>query len=234
MADEPEKTPVTYTEEQFTAKLNEVLAKDRRKHEAAVKEAKAEAQKQSEAFQQMRQQVESMLEGKSFDDIRAELEDSANKLRSAEEQSKIERSKYDKALATTKAEAEQFKSKYLDTVISRALADAATPKASAPGSTNLIATAIKQKGSVSVDDAGNVFVEMQVVEEGVTTKKKLKPEEAVALLESDTAYAPLFAKHITGGVGGSQSQKSAVDVTNMTMDQYIAARKANPRFLETV
>lgn len=208
------------------ADVNRLLAENK-------KNLQREAQQNKEAYETLHQQVEEMLQGKPFEEFRAEAETTAAKLRSVEEQFKIDQSKAQKALQQAQEAAKTYETKYRDSTITRALKDAATDKASTKASINLIAELLKPNSAVG--DDGTVTVEMEVEEEGVKIKKKLTPEEAVAVLESRPSdWGPLFKSTVSGGSGnmadGVMRKDGKLDISKMTMEQYVEARKKDPNF----
>lgn len=211
----------TYTQ----AQLNAMLADNKRN-------LQRDLAAQREAHQTLRQQMEELLNGRPIDEFRSELETTAAKLRTAEEKALIEQNRYQRELKDAKEAAAANARKYEDAVIGRALTDAALSegKAISVDAAGLLARELRS--SAKVDENGNVFVEMEVEEEGIKTVKKLTPRQAVDVLETRQGWKPLFKSHVVGGTGGDGNglaQKNGrPDVKQMTVEQYRKFRKENP------
>ena len=212
----------TYTQ----ADLNRILAEDRRKT----------TRQGTEAYTQLQAQVESLLQGKSVDEVKADMEATMGKLRSVEDQkATIEQQAANKVKAA-ELKAQTFEQRYIEHAVGRALKDAAIPKASTPAAADLIAKVLRD--NAKIDEKGVVTVEMDVTVDGVVVKKPVTPDEAVALLEAKTAeYGPLFKSGVAGGAGGKgtdgfkKTAAGAVDVSQLSMAQYAELRKTNPQAL---
>lgn len=218
--------------EVFTrADLNRAAAEARRKADQEL----SAARKNQEAYTQLQSQVESLLQGKPIDEIRAEMDATATKLRSVEEQSKLDNAKFAKQLQTATERAAAAETRYVEMAVSRALTDAAAPVASTSAMANHIADILRK--SAKVDNNGVVTVEMEVTEEGVTLKKALTPTEAVAILESQPAkYGPLFKSGVGAGTGSAgaglaKTPGGGIDISKLTMAQYAELRAKNPELL---
>lgn len=215
----------TYTQ----AQLNALMADNKRN-------LQRELAQQREAHETLRQQMEEILNGRPLDEFRNELEETAKKLRSAEEAAKIEQSKLQRLLTDAQTEAKTNAQKYQDAVISRALKDAALAegKAISTDAAGLLARELRPLSKV--DEHGNVFVSMEVEEEGVKTTKDLTPQDAIAVLETRSGWKPLFKSHVVGGTGadggGLANKNGRVDVSKMTMAEYQKFRKDNPNYIE--
>jgi hypothetical protein len=113
--------------------------------------------------------------------------------------------------------------------------DAALPKAVSPATANLLVKELNDRASV--DDKGVVTLKFKVTEDGELVEKSITPEEAVAILEGNvTEYGSLFKSSATGGAGlkgtdGMRRKDGAVDVSQLSMEQYARLRKENPSAL---
>ena len=204
------------------ADLNRVLAAERRKTEK-------ETSRTQEAYQQMRQQVEALLQGRPVEEALAEMQETAAKLRSVEDNARIEQEKLTNRAKSLEEQAKTFKTKYEESIIGRALVDAAMPKSTGPTTAKLLAKVLRDNARLDEDEV--VMVEMEVVEEGVKLRKALSPQEAVAELEKVEEFAPYFKATVAGGAGGAASKTPGVsDIDGMSMAQYLEARK-NPDFM---
>ena len=219
-------------EKTFTqVEVNKLLAEHKRN-------LQAEATKNREAHESLRQQVEQLLQGRPIDEVREEMETTASRLRSTEEQSKQEQAKFQKLLKEAQTKAESHEQRYRNLAIGRALKDAAlAADPSTPAAADLISKILYE--NASVDDKGVVTVEMEVEEEGIKARKKLTPGEAVSILQSlPSQYGPLFKSGMSGGVGNNNTdgimrgKDGKLDIGKMSMQQYAELRKKNPHFLD--
>ena len=91
------------------------------------------------------------------------------------------------------------------------------------------------EGRAKVGKGGAVTIEAEVEEDGVKVKKQLPPKEAIALLEQDPEFWPLFKSRAGSGTGEpsggtlKRTTSGVPDVSNMSMDDYAAMRAKNPQ-----
>jgi hypothetical protein len=204
--------------------LNRLLAEDRRKNQR-------EAEKLRDTHAAMKEQLEGLLQGKSIDELREQIEQTQSKLRSAEDQAKIEAGRYQKKLKDAEDRALSNEQRLRNHLVQRTLLDAALmdDKASTPASADLIVQILEKSSTIDLD-SGEVSVELMVEEEGIRTKKKMSPKQAVEWLEAQPSkYGPLFKSTVSGGAGGStdglKRKGGGLDVSSMTMEQYATRRK---------
>lgn len=204
--------------------LNRLIAKERHKWQKQLDST-------NQAFKEMQGQVEALLQGKPIDDVRAEMEETAVKLRTAEDNARIAKEQADNRVKAAEEKEQTAWRKYQDSVIGRALTDAAIGKASSPAAAKLLAKELRERAKLGDDDS--VSVEMELVEDGVKVKRFVSPEVAINELEKQTDYAPYFKATVAGGAGGQASNKpiDPGDISNMSMEEY-KQRREQPGFLD--
>ena len=107
------------------AELDAIMAKDR-------KSQKREAESTKKAYEQLRSQTESLLSGRqSFDEVKEDMEETAAKLRTAEEELANRELAYTNKLKAAQEQATVSDQKYRDLKISLEIARAADPIKSA-------------------------------------------------------------------------------------------------------
>lgn len=220
----PADQPKTYTQDEF----NNALAADKRAHQAQ--------------YQKLERQLQSTLESaKLTSDERAKLEESLDEvrkqLRSKEEQAKLDRKKledeYNGKLTAAEKRAADAERRWQDTTIERALRDAAA--AEDAFNPDILVTVLRGRTKLTEDKP---TVEFDTVnDKGETVTLLLSPAEAVKRLKDDHArYGNLFKSNVVGGIGGTGSSgtalsKGKVDVTKISMEEYMKRRKENPASL---
>lgn len=189
-------------------------------------------------FDLMRSNMDALLDGKSFDELRASIQGNADALKSEKEKAETERKRAENRLTEAEKARDEAVSKYRTSTVHRALKDAALPKAYSSESADLVVELLKSRAKIETKDGVDVvFVEMDVVKDGVTGKALLTPADAVGIVESQKEkYGPLFKSGVSGGGGGSGSdvKKTASgvpDVAGMSMPDYIKWRKEHPNAL---
>ncbi len=226
----PEFNPADFiSKTDHNAELNRLLAADRRKNEAKTKQA-------TKAHQTLQRQMDELLEGRSIDEIRDEIEETQSKLRTAEDQAKIDAAKHASALESQTTRADTAGTRLRDHLIGRALKDEAIKLSSTPAAADLISRILAEHATADLE-TGKVVCKMEIEEEGVKIEKDLTPEQAVQLLESNPSqYGPLFKSGVSGGTGnlvdGVQRKEGKLDIGSMTMQQYAEMRKKDPNFLQ--
>jgi len=222
--DDPNFDPSKFiSKEEHQQELNRLLAEDRRKNQR-------EAEKLRETHSAMKNQLEELLQGKSIDEIREEIESTQAKLRSAEDQAKIDAARFQKKLKDAEDRALTNEQKLRNHLTHSQLLGAALEenKASTPAAADLMVQILKDFAKIDLT-TGDVSVEVAVEEEGVTTKKSLTPKQAIEWLESQPSkYGPLFKSFVSGGAGGStdgiKRKEGRLDVSSMSMEQYAKRR----------
>ena len=203
--------------------------------EKAVRERTKEiTTKHKAANAQLETRLQEALKGKLSATEREDLENQLEAVRAegrTKEEAATERmarmEKEHKArLEATEKRATEAETRFRDTVIERALRDAALEgKPSTPAAARLIVRELL--GTASIDDKGEVMVERTVkLEDGSTVKKAVTPAEAVALLEADVVnFGPLFESSLRSGLGADSGDGKTVDISRVSMAEYMKLRK---------
>lgn len=188
-----------------------------------------------EEFDTMRSNMDALLEGRSFDELRAGIQANADALKTEKERAETERKRNENRLKEAEDARTAAEVKYQKSLVHRALKDAAIPKAYSAASADLVVELLAKNAKIQqVDGIDIVRVEMEVVKDGVPGKTLLTPEDAVTIIESQKEkYGPLFKSGVSGGGGGSASDVKTTpggvpDVAGMSMPDYIEWRKKNP------
>lgn len=228
---EVEETEVDVTETKPGGKytdddLNRILAEDRKRTQRQA----------SKSVQQLQTKIEELLQNNTLTaEQRDDLEATLVSTKTEKEQLEVKTKKQEKALTDAIARAESAEGRYKSSAISRALLDAALPKAVSPATANLLVKELRDRASV--DDNGVVTLKFKVTEDGELVEKSITPDEAVEILESNvTEYGTLFKSSATGGAGlkgtdGMKRKDGTVDVSQLSMEQYARLRKENPSAL---
>jgi hypothetical protein len=223
----PEPKVLTFTQEQFNTTLAE--------HKRTMQRELGELKTKQQAHDALRSQVEELLGGRPFEEIADELRTTNEKLMSQDQLLAQKEQQHTNKLKEAQTEAEKFKTQYQAFAIERSLTEAAATKSASKAATRLIVQALKDQAAVG--DNHTVTIEMEVEEDGVRVKKALSPDAAVASLEADPDYAPLFKSTASGGTGkpGSEqlnkSSNGTIDVAGLTMEQYADLRAKNPSMI---
>ncbi len=216
-------TPKTYTEDEFKIALEN--EKKARKEETTKLISQLEEIKKSKGLS---------------DNEKASLEDQIrnlnNSLLSKEELAKQERAKLEREAKQTeetlKAERDLWKSRFEDSMIHRAITDAAN---SAQAFDPEMFVTLHRSSTVIEevkDDSGkvinfNVKTKVLKTENGETKELVMTPKELVAYLkEQPDRYGFLFKGEGRGGMGGGNTspELSSLDFKNMTVEQYAKYR----------
>lgn len=221
------------------AELNAKMAEHKRTLQREVSANKSKA----DAFDALQAQVSELLGSGLIDGVedlagfREKAAQTIDSMRSEKEQAELQHKKLNEKLKLESERANGFKTKYDEAQIARAIADEAGPKASSPGSLELIQMKLAAKSKVA--DDGSVSVTMDVIEDGKTVKKEMTVTEAVAVMESDVSkYAPLFKSTFNSGSGGQaidgvrRAADGTLDFSNMTYEKYLEISNKNPQLLE--
>ncbi len=154
-------------------KVDKLLAAERRTAERKVVENQG-------ALQELRTQVEELLSGRPIEEVRAEMETTAAKLRTAQETAKMQEAAFTNQIKTLSDKASGFERRFIESTRDRALVDAAIPKAVSLAAANLIKLTLQNASKV--DETGQVQVEINAEENGIPIKRFVTPQEAVALM----------------------------------------------------
>jgi len=219
---------IAFTPEQQD-KMNKIYAEEKRKHQAQYKAIESRLQ-------------ETLNTAKLSQDERAKLEETLDGVRkellTKEEKAKHEKRKLEEEYTARIAELERRAStaehRYTDSVIHRALLDAAVVgEAFNP---EIVVTVLKQHVKMENDQ-----VVIDFPDEEAETRKPIvtrrTPADAVSRMKELTdKYGGLFKSNIVSGVGGSSATGgltpgSTIDVKKLTPEQYRKIRKDNPELL---
>lgn len=227
---------------QQQAKLNALLAEERRKAEVTAKNNAAT----------LTAQLEEALQSKGIaEEVRQQLEASVEELK------KSQRTAAEQLAHEKKKAEEEFKAKYTDVEtraktweqrftgaeITRSLQDAAV----AEGAFNpkqivsLLQHSTKMTEGRDDKNQPNGVFELSTEFEDVSTEgssyvAKMTPDKAVKRMKELPQYANLFKSNVVSGVGGTSTAGGSagdkkVDLRNLTPEQYRELRKNNPRAL---
>ena len=217
-----------FTPEQ-QAQVNKILAEDKRKHQAQ--------------FQKLEKQLQDTLNtAKLTQDERTKLEESLEDLRkqtrTKEEQAKIEKKQLEDRLTgeltQSRSETETWKTKYVDSTITRALQDAAV--AGDAYNPNTVVTVLRQMVKMVNDTPMIDFPDVaEDTKEAIV--KQMTPGEAIARMKQlPDAYGNLFKSGVVGGVGAASAtggltpgSTGRVDPKKIrSMEQFMEIRQKNP------
>lgn len=230
------KAPASFTPEQ-QREFNEALAKDRRKHQAALQVAE--------------KQMQDLLQGKSLSDTeRAKAEEALAtvqmQLRTKEQQAAFERQKLEeahgKALKEATEKATHWESRYRDSTVARALQDAAV-SGDAFRSEQLVT--ILRPMTKLVEENGEFKTMVEFPDTDPITKEPMMtlrtPEDAVKRMrEIPEVYGNLFKSGVVSGIGANSAtggltpgKDGKVDLEKLAKDpvQFRKVLKENPQLL---
>ncbi len=232
----------TFTQEQ----VNGIVAADRRKLEEALKKTEKQYQELL-ASQSLTEQERKALQ--------ANLEMVQGQLRSKEEQLLLEKKQVEEAYAGKLQEMEKkathFETMYRDSTIERALQDAAVKhEAWSPsqvvsllrGQTKMLEETDPKTGKLT--GKYKPVVEMQALNTttGEMETKAYTPEDAVRKMkDTPDTWGNLFKSGVVSGIGagtatggltpGQGGKLTAVQLRNMTQEQYLEIRAKHPELL---
>lgn len=200
--------------------------------DAQIKKLQKDADKEAA---KLRTQLQELMDGKTLtDDERGALQDQLDAAKSGETRlrEELERIKTQSThkLTETEKRAQAAESELTETLISRALIDAAMGKAAGKdpsANAKLIAQILRAEAKLDPTTKA-VGIEREVLEDGAKVKKVLTPTQAVEYMETKQVdqYGSLFKSTASGGGGGNNNLPTGpVDVSKLTMDQYAALRK---------
>lgn len=208
--------------------LNKILAEDKRRHQ--------------QQFQKLEKQLsDTLTSAKLTNEERTKLEESLEdvrkQLRTKEEQAKLEKKqledKYTGELSQLAKRAEAAEQRYVDSTIARSLQDAAV--GGDAFSPNQIVTILRPMTKMVEDKPMIDFPDISA-ETGEAIVKQMTPEEAIKRMKQlPETYGNLFKSGVVGGIGAASAtggltpgSNGKVDVSKLSMDQYLELRKKNP------
>jgi hypothetical protein len=230
------KPPASFTAEQ-QKEFNEALAKDRRKHQAALQHAE--------------KQMQDLLTSKSLSEQeRAKAEDALNtvqmQLRTKDQQAAYERKQLEEAHAKTLKDITEkvthWENKYKDSTIARALQDAAV-SGDAYNPAQLVT--ILRPMTKLTEENGEFKTIVQFPDTDATTGEPVMtartPEEAVKRMkELPEVYGNLFKSNVVSGIGShsatgglTSGKDGKIDYKKLAQDpaKYRELREKNPAAL---
>lgn len=236
------KPKVEFSPEQ-QAKINEILAEDRRKADGKYKGL----EKQYEtllANQNLTKQERTTLE--------QELEDVRAQFRTKEQQAAIDKKnieeKYKADLESTSRERDSWRTRYVDTSIRRELQDAAVGH-DAFNPSQVVTLLFSKTKMVEVKDeatgkpTGDMKPMVDFDDIDLDTHEPIRtqrtPEEAVKRMkELPELYGNLFKSGVVSGIGSNSAtaghaagKDGRVDVRKLSQEQYAKLRRENPSAL---
>lgn len=221
----PDDKPRTFTQDE----VNNLLAEDRRKHQATIN-------KQVEQLTQL--QKAKGLSEKEKADFAARIEELQNSLLTKEQLAAKEKEKFDKEFKTTvqglTTERDTWQSRFVNSTINSAIVSEAS-KAEAFDPDAIIALLGKNTTlAEEKDEDGNgldIFTPRvkfkDVDKDGKAVTLDLTVEQAVKRMKDIEKYGYLFRSTAKGGLGADGGTKAgkAVDISKMTHEQYLKHRK---------
>lgn len=228
--------PKVFTQED----VNKFLAEDRRKHTQKYEQLEG-AYKEALENQNLTSEQRAQLEAK--------LEDLQKTFRTKEERLETEKKqwedKYAKEVKEWEAKATTWEGKYKESVMARALQDAAIVN-DAFSPSQIVAllrpmTKIMEKTDENGKGTG-IFEPMvdltDIDANGEPTVSRRTPEDAVKRMkELPALFGNLFKANVVSGVGagsatgGATSGTGRVDVRKLSTEQYMEIRKKDPKSL---
>jgi hypothetical protein len=220
-----QQTP-TNKKEMFTPEQNEyvnsLIAREKRAMESKLTNMSRQLEALSENQKLTKEEKEAIQ--KAHEDLQAQF-------RTKEELAKERIAKTQKQaqedLQREKEARIAIETKYRNEIITRSLTDAAvTAKAVNPAQ---IVALLKDKARLVEDDKPVVAIMAKSEETGNIVELLLPPLEALERMKENPADHNLFASGSVKGIGGNNGTPGpGMDVRNMTTEQYIKARRANP------
>lgn len=203
--------------------VNNLIAREKRAMEAKLSNMSRQLETISENQKLTKEEKEAIQ--KAHEDLQAQF-------RTKEELAKERIAKTQKQaqeeLQREKEARVAIETKYRNEIITRSLTDAAvTAKAVNPSQ---IVALLKDKARLVEDDKPVVAIMAKSEETGAMVELLLPPAEALERMKTNPADHNLFLAGVVSGVGGNNSGQTVPvgDIRNMTPDQYIKARRANP------
>lgn len=232
----PPPPELKYTEDQYNAKLNAVLAEDRRKHKAQVEAAIKDLESVRESAN---------LTQKQRDELQVRIEEMNNQLLTKDELAKKEKEKLEKQhqeqLGVERTTRERYQNLFTTTVIEHEILKQAAV-ADAWRSDQLVSL-LKDKTHLveDVDEHGKGIGTFTPKVKFPDKDKDGKPialdltvEQAIKRMKDlPEVYGNLFKSGVTGGLGGTgsvTSPRTPVDLSVLTKDPaaYRKWRRENP------
>ena len=235
-AKKKEKGPKVFTQDD----VNRFLSEDRRKHVQKLEQLEG-AYKDALANQNLSKEQREQLESK--------LEDLQKTFRSREQQLEHDKKeleeRYGKEVKDWEAKATKLEQKYKQTVIDRALQDAAVVN-DAFNISQIVAllrpmTVMVEKTDDQGQSTGEAspWVDLTDIDiEGNPIITRKTPEAAVKRMKELTSlFGNLFKSNVVSGIGagtatgGNASGSGVADVKKMSAEEYMRRRKENPTSL---
>ncbi len=222
-----------FTQEQ----LNEVLARDRRKHQAKLEKMVEDVQTCANLTAAERESLAQQL-----DEMRAQTQTKEERL--AAERKSLEADFEKRLKAETKAR-EKWESQYKSETTERALLDAAVSGDAYDTDTMMAVLRPMTQLREVADDKGkptgkfrSVVEFKDVGEDGQPVTVEHTPQSAVKRMKELPKYVNLFKSGVISGVGASSAtggltpgSNGRIDVKNLTQEQYMKIREERPELL---
>lgn len=242
-ATETPPAKVEFSAEQ-QAKVNALLADERRKAET----------KSKSDLQSIQAQLEEALQSKTLAEedrtkLKATHEDTQKRLRTEAEQLAHEKKRAEEEFKTKYTEVESrataWEQRFKSAEITRSLQDAAIAEEAYNPTQIVSLLRHSTKMTEEVDEktnkpTGNFMLEVEfedVSTEGASYTAKMPPAKAVKRMKELPQYANLFKSGVVSGLGGNSTAGGAaggntkIDLRNLTPEQYRELRKNNPKAL---
>lgn len=158
-----------------------------------------EAEEKLAAANQLQKRVQEVLNGRDIDEVKDEMSELNEALKSEQQKRAEEAEKASNRVANIELERDEAIQKYQSNLVDRKLFEAIGLKARSESAAKLVKRELASRAVVENDE---VFVKAMVTEDGVTSEKKVTPDAAVALLEKDVAeWGYAFKSTVNGGAG---------------------------------
>lgn len=198
---------VQFTPEQ-QAKVNAILAEDKRSLRGQLSRAE--------------QQVAELAESKNLTE--QELAESRQQLRIREENERRESAKLKKEAAEQKKRADEIEAKHKDASIKYALHDAAV----AENAHNPSILAQYLRGRTSVDEQGNIVVDMPAKDGEKDIIERLSPADAVRRMRAmPDKFGGMFREFVTSQAAAPLNRNGKIDVTSLSDDEFFRQWKSD-------
>lgn len=223
---------------------------DRIVEQRLARERKAQEQRHRE----LESQYVELLENKNLNDaerakLEESLEDVRKRMRTKEEQAKIEikqlQDQHEQKLTEAQQKAQYWETQYRDSSIARSLQDAAVSHEAY--NANQIVNLLKPMTKLveDVDESGKSTGQYKPVvdfpdqdDEGNPIVTQRTPEETVQRMKELPDYANLFKSNVVSGLGsnsatggGAPGSNGQIDVRKLTPEQYMKIRREQPGLL---
>jgi hypothetical protein len=233
-----QQPPAADSKRLFTQEeLNQVLAKDRRKHDAQLQKMESMLSDLSTSKSLTEEERSSMAA--QLDEVRNA---SLTKEQQAAKEKKALEESYQRKLKELDQRGKNWEQLYRESTIERSLADAAV-KHDAFSPAQIVKqlrdiTRLEEKTDANGKPTGKPIVDFpEQGENGETTVTPLTPDAAVKRMKSlPEVYGNFFKGNVVSGVGsgsgaGTPSSNGKVDPRKLSMQQYLEIREKNPQLL---